>query len=363
MRNYPTAPIDPRLNFPPKDSYQDRLMPLIDHEPAGGWIDVDIYRITLARPVDALIRAASRGVRIRMYLEPNEYANTARPGNKVQMDRLVAAAQQYPGTIEIRMRKHLGLNHQKTIWFHAQHVVVFGTSNWSDASDDNQLEANIFTDKVPGDPLNDFLFTELRKVFERKWNNLAPDGSIETVAWRTPTLPPPSRADDVRRSEAPPTSAGRCRAPIRRRRRRRLRRRQARRPSSSIRRRARSPARGWQLASDATAAGGTAVWNPNANKAKVSPALAAPASYVEKTFDAMTRHRVPRLGADAGGGRFVVERLACTCSSATPSRRRARADAANRHVELGRIPPAGRPERRGDSAWGWADNGWGVPAP
>jgi hypothetical protein len=192
VRNYPTAPIDPRLNFPPTNSYQDRLVPLIDREPSGGWIDVDIYRITTARPVDALIRAASRGVRIRMYLEPNEYTNTARPGNKVQMDRLVAAAQQYPGTIEIRMRKHLGLNHQKTIWFHTQRVVAFGTSNWSDASDDNQLEANIFTDKVPGDLLNDFLFTELGKMFDRKWNNLAPDGSIETEAWRTPTLPPPN---------------------------------------------------------------------------------------------------------------------------------------------------------------------------
>src|SRR6185295_7978758 len=68
VRSYPTAPIDSRLNFPPKDSYQDRLVGLIDREPAHGWIDVDIYRITLARPVDALIRAASRGVRIRMYL-------------------------------------------------------------------------------------------------------------------------------------------------------------------------------------------------------------------------------------------------------------------------------------------------------
>src|SRR4029079_742410 len=134
---------------------QDQLVHLTHACPAGAWIDVDIYRITMARPVDALIRAASRGVRIRMYLEPNEYANQDRPGHKVQMDRLVAAAQQYPGTIEIRMRKHLGLNHQKTTWFHAQHVVVFGTSNWSDASDDNQLEANIFTDKLKGDPLND----------------------------------------------------------------------------------------------------------------------------------------------------------------------------------------------------------------
>ena len=61
VRNYPTSPIDPRLCFPPKDSYQDRLVPLIDKEPADGWIDVDIYRITMARPVDALIRAAPAG--------------------------------------------------------------------------------------------------------------------------------------------------------------------------------------------------------------------------------------------------------------------------------------------------------------
>jgi phosphatidylserine/phosphatidylglycerophosphate/cardiolipin synthase-like enzyme len=106
------------------------------------------------------------------------------------MDRLVAAAAQYPGTSEIRMLKHLGLNHQKTVWFHAQHVVAFGTSNWSDASDDNQLEANIITDKLPGDPLNDSLFADLYAIFERKWFNLAPDGSIETEAWRTPTPRP-----------------------------------------------------------------------------------------------------------------------------------------------------------------------------
>ena len=83
-RVHPTSPVDTRLNFPPKNSYQDRLIPLIDREPKGGLIDVDMYRITMARPVDALIRAAARGVRIRMYLEPDEYANPNRPGNKVQ---------------------------------------------------------------------------------------------------------------------------------------------------------------------------------------------------------------------------------------------------------------------------------------
>ena len=32
-RVHPTLPVDPRLNFPPKNSYQDRLIPLIDREP------------------------------------------------------------------------------------------------------------------------------------------------------------------------------------------------------------------------------------------------------------------------------------------------------------------------------------------
>ena len=190
-RRHPVVPIDPRLNFPPADSYQDRLVPLIDAE--NVLIDVQMYRITLSRPVSALIRAAARGVRIRMYLDPKEYANTARPGNKVQMDRLVAAAQQYPGTIEIRMRKHYGLNHQKTVWLHSSRILVFGTSNWSDASDDNQLEANFFGDVDPQtDDLNESLFVATHRIFERKFYNENPIGAQETVAWRTPSLPRPN---------------------------------------------------------------------------------------------------------------------------------------------------------------------------
>src|SRR5438094_962248 len=62
LRIHPTLPIDLRLNFPPAQSYQDRLVPLIDREPRGGWIDVDMYRVNLKRPLDALIRAAARAV-------------------------------------------------------------------------------------------------------------------------------------------------------------------------------------------------------------------------------------------------------------------------------------------------------------
>jgi phosphatidylserine/phosphatidylglycerophosphate/cardiolipin synthase-like enzyme/regulation of enolase protein 1 (concanavalin A-like superfamily) len=195
QRLYPTYAIDPRLNFVPTEGYQDRLVPLIDSEPPSGLIDVDMYRVTQSEPVDALIRAASRGVRQRLYLEPNEYNNPDRPDNKTQIDRLVDAAERYPGTIEIRMRAHAGLNHQKTVWLHSQRIVVFGTSNWSRASDTRQLESNIFTAPDPGDSLNDFLFTELERSFERKFYNEAPDGSIESTAFRTPSLPRPTNED------------------------------------------------------------------------------------------------------------------------------------------------------------------------
>ena len=82
VRNYPLNPIDSRLNFPPKDSYQDRLVPLIDREPAnGGLIDVQVYRITLARPVDAL----------------RQMSRLLRPGGVVGLGVLLATAVVIPG--------------------------------------------------------------------------------------------------------------------------------------------------------------------------------------------------------------------------------------------------------------------------
>src|SRR5581483_5022357 len=42
----------------------------------------------------------------------------------------------------------------------------------------------------------------------------------------------------------------------------------------------------WRMLTDPTAAGGSALWNPDAARPKVAPALATPASYVEMTFNA-----------------------------------------------------------------------------
>lgn len=360
LRKYPTYPVDPRLNFPPRDSYQDRLVPLIDREPAHGLIDVDIYRLTMARPVDAIIRAAARGVRIRMYLEPKEYANTSRPANKVHIDRLVAAAARYPGTIEIRMRNHAGLNHQKTIWLHAQRVVVFGTSNWSDASDDNQLEANFFTDvHPPGDTLGELVFTELHRIFERKFYNEAPDGAVETVAFRTPSLarpvdtPLPETCNDPAANNLggpapcaydlePPTSD----AP------------------SVVLWTATAPGRtllgNWRDLPDATAAGGQALWNENFGQAKITPAFAAPATRFEATFVARADtayHLWVRLRAQgnaAGNDSVHVQFNDSVTATGGSTLQIGSTSSAEVILQAG-------PGDAGVSGWGWADNGWGTP--
>ncbi len=163
VRTYPTSyTIAPEFNLPPDDSYTNRLLPLLNAESTG--IDVVMFRITDARPADALIRAVSRGVPVRLYAEPLEYRNPNRREDSYNVDRM------YKGGVHIRMRAHAGQNHQKTVRLAGQHTVVFGTSNWSTASDDNQLEVNYFTTK-------DWFYRFFGDQFEWKWNNRPPDGS------------------------------------------------------------------------------------------------------------------------------------------------------------------------------------------
>jgi YD repeat-containing protein len=162
-RRYPlTYVIAAEFNLPPDESYTNRLLPLLNNETQG--IDVVMFRITDARPADALINAVARGVPVRLYAEPLEYRNPARLDDSYNIDRM------YMGGVNIRMRAHAGQNHQKTVRLVGQQTTVFGTSNWSTASDDNQLEVNYFTTK-------NWFYRFFAAQFEWKWLNQLPDGS------------------------------------------------------------------------------------------------------------------------------------------------------------------------------------------
>jgi hypothetical protein len=163
VRRYPlTYVIAPEFNLPPDNSYTARLLPLLNNETQA--IDVVMFRITDPRPADALINAVARGVPVRLYAEPLEYRNPARLEDSYNIDRM------YMGGVHIRMRAHAGQNHQKTVRLVGQQTTIFGTSNWSTASDDNQLEVNYFTTK-------DWFYQFFADQFEWKWQNQLPDGS------------------------------------------------------------------------------------------------------------------------------------------------------------------------------------------
>jgi phosphatidylserine/phosphatidylglycerophosphate/cardiolipin synthase-like enzyme len=175
VRSYPPYAIAPEFNFPPDDSYTNRLLDVLNRESQA--IDVVMFRITDPRPADALIRAVARGVAVRLYAEPLEYRNVVRQDDSYNIDRMYVAG------VKIRMRSHAGQNHQKTVRAVGQRVTIFGTSNWSTASDDNQLEVNYFTDK-------DWFYDWFARQFEWKWTNTLPDGTPSNQTVDFMPLPP-----------------------------------------------------------------------------------------------------------------------------------------------------------------------------
>ena len=164
-RRYQTYPIDPSINFLPNhdlaEDYSTRTIAQIDQE--NQKIDLTMYRITDVRICDALLRALSRGVAVRLLAEPDEYRFSAsRLGAELtgpyNIDRLYAAG------VQIKMRKHLGLNHQKTVLLYGRGLTIFGSSNWSAPSFNYQEEHNYFTNKS-------WFFQWFADQFNRKWNS------------------------------------------------------------------------------------------------------------------------------------------------------------------------------------------------
>ena len=183
-RHYdPPEPIDSELNFGPFDSFRDRSTSTYRAEPTR--IDAIIYRITDRAHTDTLIDNVQRHIGFRLITEPHQYRDESRLWHSWNVDRLYKAGllnpiDGQPG-IQIRHRLHAGLTHEKLSIMIGSGVTVFGSSNWTSASSDYQLEHNLFTH----DPA---FYTWARNHFERKWNNLG--GAPET----TPFVPlPPDR--------------------------------------------------------------------------------------------------------------------------------------------------------------------------
>src|SRR5215213_323278 len=179
-RRYPALPIDASMNFLPNqntsEAYGTRTIAQIDQE--SRQIDLTMYRMTEVRICDALVRAVGRGVTVRVLAEPLEYRfDASRSGSELtgayNIDRLYAAG------VQIRMRRHLGLNHQKSLLLHARGLTIFGSSNWSLPSFNFQEEHNYFTTKP-------WFFQWFADQFNRKWNSAS---EYEPFVPAPPTVP------------------------------------------------------------------------------------------------------------------------------------------------------------------------------
>ena len=159
-RKYPVFPIDPELNFPPSiDSSQDFLLRTQQNMNAETKkVDIIMYRITNSGYTDTTIAAVKRGIPVRLIHEPDEYRNPARQWDAWNIDRMFMAG------VQIKMRKHLGLNHQKSVLLYGKGMTIFGSSNWTGPSSNSQLEHNYFTTKA-------WFFQWFVDQFERKWNS------------------------------------------------------------------------------------------------------------------------------------------------------------------------------------------------
>jgi len=157
-------PKDSTLNFPPTESYRNRSVSAYNAEKRK--IDVIMYRITDRAHTDAILNARARGIPVRLITEPEQYRDVSRMWDAWNVDRL------YMGGVEVKMRAHAGLNHQKSVILYDQDgttagdqtMVIFGSSNWTSPSAAGQVEHNIFTKKP-------YLTSWLIDQFERKWNN------------------------------------------------------------------------------------------------------------------------------------------------------------------------------------------------
>jgi phosphatidylserine/phosphatidylglycerophosphate/cardiolipin synthase-like enzyme len=162
-RHYPTFAIDPALNFPPDQDYQDRLVSALRQETHR--IDAMMFRITSAKVPDELIRRRQAGVPVYLITDRRQYRNPAYFWHAYNVDRMFAAG------IPIKWREGTDQDmHEKAVILYSSNMAVFGSSNWTASSSDTQREHNYFTTKS-------WFVDWLSAQFFRKWHNLRTDGS------------------------------------------------------------------------------------------------------------------------------------------------------------------------------------------
>ena len=160
VRQYPMYPIDPSMNFPPLEDFINRTVTRFNVETQR--IDAIVYRAYDDRLTNAVVRAVARGVPVRLITEPTEYRNPTRLFDSEHIDRM------FMGGAQIKMRQHEGLTHEAAIVLRGLGEVIFGSSNWTNASAIEQDEHNFFYNPTLNKP---WFYQWFADQFDGKWND------------------------------------------------------------------------------------------------------------------------------------------------------------------------------------------------
>jgi hypothetical protein len=419
VREYQPSTINPDLNFPPQQDFGSRSVGRYNAETQK--IDVIIYRITDQRHTNAIINAKNRGVPVRMIVEPQQYRDVARLWHSWNVDRLYMAGIALRNTVHLGLnhqKSTLLYGQNMTIFGSSnwtspsalsQHEHNYFTTKtfifdwfvdqferkWNNTNPVGSTETAPFTPLPPDNPVNNApangTVGQATSGIKLKWYG-GPWAHLYDIYFGTSPNPPlfaadqalgPSQTTTQFQQFALPTLTagttyywkivGKTMA---------LQQKQS--PVWSFTTAGSPPPPppsgattivlwtdsvppgaiqgDWSAIADATAAGGGALHNPNRNRAKIVPALAAPANYFEISFDAIggvPYHLWVRVRAQSNStanDSIHIQFSDSTDSLGTPTMRMGTTSSAELVLQNG--PSGGAPQN-----WGWTENGWGALGP
>ena len=193
---YSVAPSEPtvdtpgdavQLQFLTEQAIRDHLLDAIDTTRNGDSVRIATFYLADRKIMEALLRSATRGVKVRLILDPNRDAfGRQKDGvpNRPAATELVKRSEE---KIEVRWyRTHGEQFHTKlTLITHGDRLIAsLGSANLTRRNIGNyNLEANMALELRSGSALG----VELTGYFDRLWNNDGPPGTGFTAdfgAWR-----------------------------------------------------------------------------------------------------------------------------------------------------------------------------------
>jgi phosphatidylserine/phosphatidylglycerophosphate/cardiolipin synthase-like enzyme len=176
-----SVPVDAtRVAIVTEGAIRDRLVEALDGARAGDSVDIAMFYLSDRRVIDTLISAASRGVAIRVLLDPNKdafgFEKSGLPNREVASELVAASG----GAIKVRWYRTHGeqfhakiaaIRGEKQLW------MTLGSANFTRRNlGDYNLEANAIVTTPPGSPIE----LEMLAWFESLWQNHP--GGIEYTA-------------------------------------------------------------------------------------------------------------------------------------------------------------------------------------